>query len=114
MWPAFPRTGDPTPGNLRRGLALVRKRTPRGPARRLRFYEKRDCGLCAEAYRALTRIRMDVPLEIERVDIEREPELFEKYAVRIPVLAMGERELDVAGLDEAAIVRWMHDVTPPR
>jgi hypothetical protein len=57
---------------------------------------------------------MDVPLEIERVDIEREPGLVDRYALRIPVLAMGERELDVAGLDEAAIVRWMHDVTPPR
>jgi hypothetical protein len=57
---------------------------------------------------------MDVPLEIERVDIEREVGVFERYALRIPVLQMGERELDVAGLDEAAIVRWMHDVTPPR
>ena len=57
---------------------------------------------------------MDVPLEIERIDIEREPALIDRYALRIPVLAMGERELDVAGLDEAAIVRWMHDVTPPR
>jgi hypothetical protein len=56
---------------------------------------------------------MDVPLEIERIDIEREPGL-DRYALRIPVLAMGERELDVAGLDEAAIVRWMHDVTPTR
>jgi hypothetical protein len=57
---------------------------------------------------------MDMPLEIERIDIEREPGLFVKYALRIPVLAMGERELDVAGLDEGAIVRWLHDVTPPR
>ena len=112
--PTFPRTGDRTPGNLRRGLALVRKRTPRGPAKRLRFYEKRDCGLCAEAYRALTRIRMDIPLEIERIDIERETGLLDRYALRIPVLAIDERELEVAGLDEAAIVRWLHDVTPPR
>jgi hypothetical protein len=92
----------------------VRKRTPRGPAVRLRFFEKRDCGLCAEAYRALTRIRMDIPLEIERIDIEREGALADRYALRIPVLAMGERELDVAGLDEAAIVRWLHEVTPSR
>lgn len=106
-WPDFPRIGELTPGNIRRGLALVRKRTPRGPARQLRFYEKRDCGLCAEAYRALTRIRMDMPLEIERVDIERDPAVFDRYAIRIPVLAMGEDELEVGGIDEGAIVRWL-------
>ena len=102
----FRRTGELTPGNLRRGLALVRKRTPRGPARHVRFYEKRDCGLCAEAYRALTRIRMDLPLEIERIDIEREPALFDRYAIRIPVLAMGVDEIEIGGIDEGAIVRW--------
>ena len=93
--------------NQRRGLALVRKRTPRGPARQLTFYEKADCGLCAEAFRALTRIRMDIPLEIERVDITREPALFDRYALRIPVLARDGDELDVGGIDEGAIVRWL-------
>jgi len=41
----------------------VRRRTPRGPALHVRFYEKPDCGLCAEAYRALTRVRMEMPLD---------------------------------------------------
>lgn len=69
----------------------------------MRLYEKAGCGLCAETYRALTRIRMDLALEIERVDIEAEPALFQRYALRIPVLALGGRELDAAGLEEAAI-----------
>jgi hypothetical protein len=73
----------------------------------VRFYEKADCGLCAEAYRALTRVRMDLPLEIERIDIARDPALFDRYALRIPVLAMGDDELEVAGIDEGAIVRWL-------
>ncbi|TMC26997.1 MAG: glutaredoxin family protein [Chloroflexi bacterium] len=107
-----PTTGDTTRGNLRRGLALVRKRTPRGPARRVRFYEKADCGLCAEAYRALTRVRMRMPLEIERVDILVDPLLFDRYALRIPVLASGERELDLAGLDEGVIERWLTTLRP--
>jgi len=99
-------------GNLRRGLALVRRRTPRGAPIRVRLYEKADCGLCAEAYRALTRIRMDVPLEIERVDILIDPVLFERYAIRIPVLAVAEAELDAAGLEEHAIRRWLSDLRP--
>ena len=99
-------------GNLRRGLALVRKRTPRGPAPHVTLYEKPGCGLCAEAYRVLTRVRMEVPVEIERVDIEGDGVLFERYAIRIPVLKVGERELDAAGLDEAALRSWLTDMRP--
>jgi hypothetical protein len=101
-------------GNLRRGLALVRRRTPRGAPLRVRLYEKVECGLCAETYRALTRVRMEVALDIERVDILTDPVLFERYALRIPVLAEGERELDAAGLEEAALRRWLVAATPDR
>ena len=76
------------------------------------LYEKPGCGLCAETYRALTRVRMDVPIEVERVDIEVEREYFERYAIRIPVLRAGEHELDAAGIDDAALRRWLRDVTP--
>jgi len=81
---------------------------------RVRLYEKADCGLCAEAYRALTRVRMEHALDIERVDITADRELVERYVVRIPVLAIGERELDAAGLDDAAIRRWIDETTPRR
>jgi hypothetical protein len=91
----------------------VRKRTPHGPPLHVRLYEKVGCGLCAETYRALTRVRMNVPLEIERVDIERDPALFHRYAITIPVLGVGARELEAAGLDDAALHRWLTEVTPP-
>lgn len=52
---------------------------------------------------------MDVPLAIERVDIEADPALLDRYALRIPVVAAGERELDAAGLDEAAIRRFLEE-----
>lgn len=94
-------------GTVRRGLALVRRRTPRGPATRVTLYEKAGCGLCAEAYRELTRVRMDMPIEIERVDIETDRDLFRRYGIRIPVLRVGERELDAAGLDEPALRQWL-------
>jgi glutaredoxin-like protein DUF836 len=99
-------------GNLRRGLALVRRRTQRGVPLRVRLYEKADCGLCAETYRALTRVRMDMPLEIERVDILIDPVLFEHYALRIPVLRVGEAELDAAGLEDSGLRRWLAELRP--
>ena len=40
-------------GELRRALALVRRWTHRGPLVAVRLMEKPDCGLCAEAFRAL-------------------------------------------------------------
>ena len=100
-------------GDLRRGLAFVRRRTPRGEPLPVRLYEKDGCGLCAEAYRALTRVRMRVPLAIERVDIEADPALFRRYAIRIPVLEARGRELDAAGVDDAALQRWLAEGLPP-
>ncbi len=89
-------------GNLRRALALAFKRTQRGPLRRVLLYEKEDCGLCGEAFRALSRLALEFPLEIMRVDIGREPELFDRYALRIPVVEVDGRELDAAGVGEKA------------
>ncbi len=76
----------------------------------LRFYEKADCHLCEDAYRVLMRVRMQLPLEIERIDISSRPELFDRYALRIPVLSDGERELDAAGLGEAALRSWLEEL----
>ncbi|MGH2471976.1 MAG: glutaredoxin family protein [Candidatus Limnocylindria bacterium] len=94
-------------GDLRRALALVRRRTHRGAPIHLRLLEKPDCGLCAEAYRALRRVGLDVPLDVHRVDITEDPAHFERYALRIPVVVMGERELDVAGVDDQALRAWL-------
>jgi hypothetical protein len=94
-------------GDLRRALALVRRRTHREAPRKVRLLEKPDCGLCAEAYRSLHRIALDIPLDVERLDITNDPALFDRYALRIPVVTMGERELDAAGLDDRAIRAWV-------
>ena len=94
-------------GDLRRALALVRRRTHRGPPARVQLLEKPDCGLCAEVYRALRRVSLDVPVDVDRVDVTKDPTLFDRYALRIPVIRMGERELDAAGLDDRAIRAWL-------
>jgi hypothetical protein len=94
-------------GDLRRALALVRRRTHRSEPLKVRLLEKPDCGLCAEAYRALRRVALDVPLDVSRVDITREPTLFDRYALRIPVVTVGERELDLAGVDDRVLRAWL-------
>jgi hypothetical protein len=96
-------------GDLRRALALVRRRTHRDAPRKVRLLEKPECGLCAEAYRALRRVALDVPLDVDRVDITKDPVLFDRFALRIPVFTMGERELDAAGVDDRAIRAWLRE-----
>ncbi len=74
--------------------------------------EKADCHLCAEAHRALRRIALERALEIERVDIESAGgDVLDRYALRIPVLVVDGEELDAAGLDDAAIARWLREVS---
>ena len=96
-------------GNLRRGLALVRLRTHRGAPLAVTLYERAGCHLCDETHRALRRIGLDRPLELQRVDISTDPALERRYVVRIPVLVVGERELDAAGLSDREIASWLRD-----
>jgi glutaredoxin len=96
-------------GNLKRGLALVRLRTHRGAPLAVTLYERAGCHLCDETHRALRRIGLDRPVAVQRVDIASDPTLERRYLVRIPVLAVGERELDTAGLSDREIASWLRD-----
>lgn len=96
-------------GNLRRGLALVRRRTHRGPALQVRLYERAGCHLCLETHRALRRAALDRPMEIVRIDVDADDALMRRYTLRVPVIAAGTDELDAAGIDDAVLGRWLAD-----
>lgn len=96
-------------GNLRRGLALVRRRTHRGPSLAVRLYERAGCHLCDETHRALRRAGLDLPLEIERIDVDADDALMRRYTLRVPVVAVGAEELDAAGVVDAVLARWLQD-----
>jgi hypothetical protein len=72
--------------------------------------ERPDCGLCEEALGALRRLSRRTSLDIERVDVTRDAALLDRYVVRVPVLVVGDAELDAAGIDDAAIGRWLDEV----
>jgi glutaredoxin len=96
-------------GNLRRALTLARLRTHRGPPVAVTLYERAGCHLCEETHRALRRIGLDTALDVRRVDIATDPALELRYLVRIPVLQVGERELDAAGLGDRELARWLRE-----
>ena len=99
-------------GNIRRGLALVRLRTHRAPALPITLYERAGCHLCEETHRALRRIGLDRPLSIARADIAADPGLELRYLDRIPVVKVGDTELDAAGLADREIAAWIASVEP--
>jgi hypothetical protein len=77
---------------------------------RVRLMARPDCGLCDEALASLRRLSRKTRLDIERVDVTRDPAQLDRYVVRVPVLVVGDAELDAAGIDEAAIGRWLEEV----
>ncbi len=77
---------------------------------RVRLMERPDCGLCEEALVGLRRLSRATRLDIERVDVTKDPALLDHYVMRVPVLVVGGAELDVGGIDEAAIGRWLNEV----
>jgi hypothetical protein len=72
--------------------------------------ERPECGLCDEARAALGRLSGRTRLEIERVDVTRDAALERRYAARLPVLVVGDEELDLAGMDDAVISRWLAEI----
>ncbi|RDY70394.1 glutaredoxin family protein [Halobacillus trueperi] len=59
------------------------------------LYVKKNCGLCDEVKDLLSLFDVKVIL----VDIESDPALLEKYMLEIPVLKIGEEELDYREID---------------
>ncbi len=52
------------------------------------LYSKAGCHLCDEAREHLEDLAADFPLDIAEIDIRRDPDLFERYRYRIPVVVV--------------------------
>jgi glutaredoxin len=68
---------------------------------KLTIYTKKDCHLCEEAKSVLRKYQV----ELEEVDIESDPALFEKYQYEIPVVMVEEQKLFKYRVDEKKLKR---------
>jgi len=66
------------------------------------LYHRRGCHLCEQMLAAIYGTYGD-EVEVQLVDVDTDPSLNERYGLRIPVLAAGQKVICEAKLDEAAL-----------
>ncbi|WLR49314.1 glutaredoxin family protein [Halobacillus litoralis] len=65
------------------------------------LYVKENCGLCEEVKDLISLFDVKVVM----VDIEKDPELLEKYMLEVPVLKIGAEELDYREIDYIKLMK---------
>ncbi len=53
---------------------------------------KKDCCLCDDAKEIIEQVIAELPAELTMTDIESDPELFERYKAKIPVVLINGEE----------------------
>ena len=71
----------------------------------LTVYERTGCHLCDDMVATLSEWKEELGFEVERVDVDRSPELAARYGPRVPVLAHGSFEVCHFFLDLDALRR---------
>ena len=72
--------------------------------RTVTLYARAGCHLCDEARVRLERLRAQAPFALEEIDITADDDLHARYLARIPVIAVGGRELSDFFVDEPALL----------
>jgi glutaredoxin len=62
-------------------------------ATQVRFYTKAGCHLCDDARDKLEDIAAQIEYELTEIDIRSNPEIFEQYRFRIPVIIISDSTL---------------------
>lgn len=53
---------------------------------------KKECSLCDDAKEIIEQVIADFPVKLKMTDIESDPELFERYKEKIPVVLVNNEE----------------------
>lgn len=74
----------------------------------LQIYTRKECCLCHDMLENLKAWQQQFNFEIKLIDIDTDPELTERFAARIPLLAAGEREICQYHFDEEALLSFFN------
>lgn len=75
--------------------------------KKLLIYGRSGCHLCDEMEREVRALQPEWRFSLEVLDVERDPELEERYGELVPVLLGGDREICHYFLDRAALIRYL-------
>lgn len=73
------------------------------------IYSRKECCLCNDMLDGLKPWQEKFKFKIKTIDIDEDPLLIERYAARIPLLAVDELEICQYYLDEDALASYFHD-----
>ena len=60
--------------------------------RQVTLYTREDCSLCEEMKGVVREVAAEIPLEVEEVDVDRDPDLRERLGSEVPVLFINGRK----------------------
>ncbi len=75
---------------------------------RVVFYTKAGCHLCEEARDMLEDIAAQTEYELTEIDIRSDPQVFEQYRYRIPVIIINESTLLEGRIQYAELAQAFH------
>jgi len=75
---------------------------------RVTFYTKAGCHLCDEARDMLDDIAAETDFELTEIDIRSDPNIFEQYRYRIPVIIIDGETLLEGRIEYRDLVRAFH------
>lgn len=70
---------------------------------RVILYSKKNCPLCDKGQDILEEIKQEISFDLEVIDIYQDDEWLEKYQLMIPVVCIGDEEIDFGQLSKRKI-----------
>ncbi len=71
---------------------------------------KKNCCLCDDAKEIIERVLPDFPVTLTMIDIESDPDLFESYKERIPVVRLNGKESFVFKVHETTLRKKIEEL----
>lgn len=78
---------------------------------KVKMYSKVNCPLCTKAKKILEELALEIPFEIEEIDIYQDDNLLEKYQIMIPVVEINGEEVEFGIIHKEVIKDKLVELT---
>ncbi|PRP81761.1 glutaredoxin [Planoprotostelium fungivorum] len=99
---------DITPHRVTKGNYVVVLHTLKMRGLTAKFFTKPGCTLCVPALQAVERAQLKIPFVLEKVDISKDRQSWNKYKFDIPVLTINDKEVARHRMTEEQILNFLN------